>query len=72
MVSQLRKLPFLEHRRNCVENASRVCGAMAMPAAPAAAATSLARYLRFQNISKTTHVAQDPRKSACEKLESNI
>ena len=29
----------------------------------------LSRYFRFGNISKTTHVAQDPRKSVCEKLE---
>jgi hypothetical protein len=43
-----------------------------MPAAPAAAAAGLSRYLRFGNISKTTHVAQDPCKSVCEKLESNI
>ena len=31
--------------------------------------SNLARSLRFLNISKTTHVAQDPRKSVCEKLE---
>jgi hypothetical protein len=69
MVSQLRKVQFLEHMNNCVENASRLCGAKAMPAAPAAAAAWLARYSRFLNISKTTHVAEDPRKSVCEKLE---
>ena len=69
MLSRVMKLPFLEHRRNCVENASRLCGAKAMPAAPAAAAAWLARYLRFLNISKMTHVAEDPRKSVCEKLE---
>jgi hypothetical protein len=40
-----------------------------MPAAPAAAAAWLARCLRVLNISKTTHVAEDPRKSVCEKLE---
>jgi hypothetical protein len=39
------------------------------PEAPAAAAAWLARRLRFLNISKTTHVAEDPRKSVCEKLE---
>ena len=39
-----------------------------MPAPPAAAAAWLARYLRFRNISKTTHVAEDPRKSVCEKF----
>jgi hypothetical protein len=69
MVSQLRNLQFLEHRSNCVESSSWLCGAYAMPAAPAAAAAWLARYLRFLNISKTTHVAEDPRKSVCEKLE---
>jgi hypothetical protein len=67
MLSQLRKLQCLEHSRNCVENASRLSGAQAMPAAPTAAAAWLARYLRFPNISKTTHVAEDPRKSVCEK-----
>ena len=71
-MSRLRKLQFLEHRSSCVENDSRVSGAYAMPAPPAAAAAWLARYLRFRNISKTTHVAQDPRKSVCEKLEYNI
>ena len=69
MVSQLRNLQFSEHISNCVKNSSRLSGAYATPAAPAAAAAWLARYLRFPNISKTTHVAEDPRKSVCEKLE---
>jgi hypothetical protein len=40
MVSRLMKLPFSEHGRNCVKNGSMVCGAMAMPVAPAATAAA--------------------------------
>jgi hypothetical protein len=66
MLSRVMKLSFLDHMRNCVENASRLSGAKAMSAAPAAATAGHSRYLRFGNISKTKHVAQDPRTSVCD------
>jgi hypothetical protein len=43
-----------------VENASMLCGAKAMPAAPAAAAAGLSRYLSFENISKNDTCSARP------------